>query len=106
MIVRTNRVQTIAATLVVICMAASVMSLRAIEQQRPQATLQEVLYLRSAKTVKRLFLGFDGLAASIYWTRTVQYFGSKHHEHSTRFDLLPPLLDLTTSLDPHLVVAY
>ncbi len=95
------------ATLVLaICMAGSVISLREMEQLRPQATLEEMLYLRSPKTAKRIFLGFTGLAASIYWTRTVQYFGSKHHEHAMRYDLLPQLLDLTTSLDPHLTVAY
>ena len=27
-------------------------------------------------------LGYDGLLADIYWTRAVQYFGSKHHEGS------------------------
>ncbi len=99
-------VRSTAAILLLLCATGSIVSLRAIDRLRPQATLEEVLYLRSPKAVKRLFLGFTGLAASIYWTKTVQYFGSKHHEHAMRFDLLPPLLDLTTSLDPHLLVAY
>ena len=51
-------------------------------------------------------LGYDGLLADIYWTRAVQYFGSKHHEGSRNFDLLAPLLEITTTLDPHLLVAY
>ena len=51
-------------------------------------------------------LGYDGLLADIYWTRAVQYFGSKHHEGSHNFDLLAPLLEIVTTLDPHLLVAY
>jgi hypothetical protein len=51
-------------------------------------------------------LGYDGLLADIYWTRAVQYFGSKHHEGSHHFDQLAPLLEITAILDPHLLVAY
>ena len=51
-------------------------------------------------------LGYDGLLADIYWTRAVQYFGTKHHEGSQSFNLLAPLLEITTTLDPHLLVAY
>ncbi|MFI5106590.1 MAG: tetratricopeptide repeat protein, partial [Terriglobales bacterium] len=36
----------------------------------------------------------------------VQYFGNKHLKHSEHYDLLYPLLDITTDLDPQLVVAY
>ncbi len=73
---------------------------------RPQATLQEVLYIHSAKTVRYLSLGYTGLAACIYWTRAVQYFGSNHLENALRYDLLKPLLTLATDLDPQLQVAY
>jgi hypothetical protein len=51
-------------------------------------------------------LGYNGLLADIYWTRAVQYFGNKHLRHSMRYDLLDPLLDITTDLDPKLIVAY
>jgi tetratricopeptide (TPR) repeat protein len=71
-----------------------------------QQTLDEVLYLPSGKTVKRMSLGYSSLLADIYWTRAVQYFGARHGEHATRYDLLSPLLDITTDLDPHLLVAY
>jgi len=64
------------------------------------------LFIRSGKVLKALSLGFNGLAADIYWTRVVQYFGSQSLAHSKRFDLLGPLLFLTTDLDPHLIVAY
>jgi tetratricopeptide (TPR) repeat protein len=72
---------------------------------RSGATLQEVLYI-SPQALKRLSLGYDGLLADIYWTRAVQYFGSQHFAGSHHFDLLAPLLEITTALDPHLTVAY
>jgi hypothetical protein len=36
----------------------------------------------------------------------VQYFGDKLTRGSEHFDLLAPLLEITTTLDPHLLVAY
>ena len=80
--------------------------LRRVDQLRPQATLDEVLFLSSPKVIKRASLGYDGLMACIYWTRAVQYFGSRHRYYAASYDLLAPLLEITTHLDPHLVVAY
>ena len=54
----------------------------------------------------KLSLGYEGLLADIYWTRVVQYFGGKRLAHSTEFKLLGPLLQITTDLDPHLLIAY
>jgi hypothetical protein len=71
-----------------------------------EVTLEEVLYMPSSKAVKRLSLGYSSLVADIYWTRAVQYFGDKMNKRSTRYDLLYPLLDITTDLDPHMIVAY
>ncbi|HEY7514519.1 MAG TPA: hypothetical protein VIC87_08575 [Vicinamibacteria bacterium] len=68
---------------------------------------QEVLYLWSGTQVKRMVPGFEGLAASIYWLRTVQYFGGQRlFARDKRFELLEPLIDITTTLDPRLEVAY
>src|SRR5581483_1793122 len=47
-----------------------------------------------------------GLMADIYWTRAVQYFGGKHRAGAEEYKLLGPLLEITTALDPHLVIAY
>jgi tetratricopeptide (TPR) repeat protein len=80
--------------------------LRKAEQTRPQPNLEDVLYIPSAKTLKRMSLGYNGLLADIYWTRAVQYFGWKHKQHAPDYKLLYPLLDITTQLDPHLIVAY
>lgn len=92
--------------MLVVCLGASIVLLRRIDAVRGNAALQEVLYIPSPKTLKRLSMGYDGLLADIYWTRAVQYFGGKHHERSTEYQLLAPLLDITTTLDPHLIVAY
>jgi hypothetical protein len=68
---------------------------------------QEVLYLWSGAHVKRMAPGFEGLAASIYWLRTVQYFGGQRlFARDKRFELLEPLIDITTTLDPRLEMAY
>jgi hypothetical protein len=101
-----RRITAIFAVLLVVCLAASVMLLRRLDQIRSNATLEEVLYISSPKALQKLSLGYDGLLADIYWTRAVQYFGNKHHEGARRYDLLAPLLEITTTLDPHLLVAY
>ncbi|MGI9104084.1 MAG: hypothetical protein ACR2IF_16715 [Terriglobales bacterium] len=90
----------------VLCLAGAILLLRRVDQLRSGATLEEVLYIPSPKALKRMSLGYDGLMADIYWTRAVQYFGSKHAAQSKQYKLLAPLLDITTELDPHLIVAY
>lgn len=96
----------IAGLLLIFFLALSVSILHYVDTIRNRATLEEVLYISSPKTLKRLSLGYDGLLADIYWTRVVQYFGSKHFQGADRYDLLAPLLEITTVLDPHLTVAY
>jgi len=65
----------------------------------------EVL-LRSPKLVKAMSLEYAPLLADIYWTRVVQYYGNKHLRGQANLELLWPLLDITTTLDPNLVIAY
>jgi tetratricopeptide (TPR) repeat protein len=96
----------IAATCLVLSLGASSFVLHRVDQLRPQATLDEVLFLSSPKVIKRASLGYDGLMACIYWTRAVQYFGFRHHNDAVSYNLLAPLLEITTNLDPHLTVAY
>lgn len=66
------------------------------------------LYLQSGVTARQLVLTFRGLAADVYWIRTIQHFGGDLGSGRVvgRFELLEPLLDLTTSLDPQFVAAY
>jgi hypothetical protein len=68
---------------------------------------EEVLYLWSGEQVRRLFPGFETLAADVYWLRTVQYFGGERlFARQKRFELLQPLVDIATTLDPRLEIAY
>ncbi len=101
-----NRVTVTAMLVLVTSMALSVLTLRSVDRVRGESTLQEVLYIPSASTLKHLSLGYDGLLADLYWTRVVQYFGGKHHIKAKQYELLKPLLQITTTLDPHLTVAY
>ncbi len=103
-----NPTVTVVAAIVLLTLGAgSVLALREAEAARgKEATLEEVVYLPSGTTLKRISLGYSGLLADIYWTRAVQYFGAKFHNPTKRLDLLYPLLDITTDLDPHLIPAY
>jgi hypothetical protein len=67
---------------------------------------RDELVLRSGKLIKAMSLEYAPLMADIYWTRVVQYYGDKRARHDPNFELLWPLLDLTTTLDPNLLVAY
>jgi tetratricopeptide (TPR) repeat protein len=104
---KTRRKTTIVASAcLILSLAATSLVLHRTDQLRPQGTLDEVLFLSSPKVIRRASLGYDGLMACIYWTRAVQYFGYRHHYFATSYNLLAPLLEITTRLDPHLVVAY
>jgi hypothetical protein len=73
---------------------------------RSTASQKEELLLPSGPLLKKLSMGYDSLLADIYWTRTVQYYGERVGERHANFDLLWPLLDVTTTLDPHMIAAY
>jgi tetratricopeptide (TPR) repeat protein len=92
--------------LAALMMVASVSSLVRVTQLREHSTLADVLFIPSAKALKRMSLGYNGLLADIYWTRAVQYFGGHHITSAKEYDLLDPLLDITVSLDPKLEPAY
>jgi hypothetical protein len=74
--------------------------LAAVHQERDD------LVLRSGKLLNALSLEYRVFMADVYWTRVVQYYGGKLVREDANFELLPSLLDLTTTLDPHLLVAY
>lgn len=101
-----RKVTVVAGFALIASLALSVFTLQKIDVIREGSTLQDVLYIPSANTVKRLSLGYTGLMADLYWTRAVQYFGGKHKAKSQEYKLLQPLLEITTTLDPHLLVAY
>jgi tetratricopeptide (TPR) repeat protein len=101
-----RKITWIAAAALIASLAASSFVLHRVDQQRPQATLDEVLFLSSPTVIKRASLGYNGLMACIYWTRAVQYFGNRQHYYAARYRLLAPLLEITTHLDPQLIIAY
>jgi len=67
---------------------------------------QDEVLVRSPKLMKMATLEYGTLAADIYWTRAVQYYGSKRLGQDTNLDSLWPLLDVATTLDPNLIPAY
>jgi hypothetical protein len=71
-----------------------------LRQEKPE------LLLSSGPMLKKLSLGYDSLLADVYWTRAIQYFGRRTRKPGANFDLLAPLLDITTTLDPKLLIAY
>jgi hypothetical protein len=83
----------------------------------------EALYLRSGTAARRLAGAYASVAADLYWIRAIQYYGAtKLRLKATataapapppmiaaptdEYQLLYPLLDLTTSLDPRFNIAY
>jgi tetratricopeptide (TPR) repeat protein len=66
------------------------------------------LYFTSGETVGRLALSFKSLLADVYWIRAIQYFAATRLKEQPieGEDLLYPLLDVTTTLDPAFNIAY
>ena len=66
------------------------------------------MYVRSGAVLGRMALSFDALLADVYWIRALQHYGgTKHGDDSAKnYDLLYPLLDITTTLDPRFRIAY
>ena len=67
-----------------------------------------MLYLPSPAVVSRLVLSYDALAADVYWMRAIQHFGGTRRAQggAKKYELLYPLLNLATALDPKFNVAY
>jgi len=90
---------------------------RWIDEIAPRPVIsEEALYLSSGKTIKKMSLGLEALAADVYWIRTVQYFGRKVIDSGRplssavskdlSMDLLAPMLDIVVTLDPKHIPAY
>jgi tetratricopeptide (TPR) repeat protein len=70
---------------------------------------ERMLYVRSGPAMQRIALSYDALAADVYWIRAVQHFGGDRLADAPgrrKYELLHPLLDLATSLDPYFNIAY
>lgn len=69
---------------------------------------ERMLYVRSGEALKRIWLEFDALGADTYWIRAIQHYGGDRltGERTRKYELLYPLLDITTTLDPYFNIAY
>jgi hypothetical protein len=79
------------------------------EHRYPEAQVTDrFLYLSSPTVMAKAALSYDAVLADLYWVRAIQHYGGDrlHPDAARRYDLLYPLLDLTTSLDPGFTVAY
>ena len=108
--------------ILIVCLLGTVVLSHGLSQNRrdlANSSGEEQLYL-NGRSVRRMSLAFNGLAADWYWMRSLQYVGRKvvkyEDEHGGQFDLinlsmldlrlLPSLLDVTTTLDPQFIPAY
>jgi hypothetical protein len=75
---------------------------------RPFEPRGSTLWLRPGPAVKRMALGYETVAADVYWMRAVVYYGGQRLGDGSRqtYDLLYPMLDMVTTLDPRFTVAY
>jgi hypothetical protein len=98
-------------SLAVVAFAAAVSLQIARDRWYPRDDLdtEQILYVRSGSALKRIALSFDALAADVYWIRAIQNYGGDRlsgPKARTKYLLLYPLLDLTTTLDPYFNIAY
>jgi hypothetical protein len=105
-----SAVRSVAAGLmVVVLILAAAATLTARDRWYPRSTTEtRELYVTSGDTVGRLALGFDGVLADIYWIRAIQHYGRDRRSltYAGRYELLHPLIDITTTLDPHFATAF
>jgi tetratricopeptide (TPR) repeat protein len=83
------------------------------------AVNEDTLYMTSGPALRRMTIGYEALAADLYWIRAIQYYGGLKRRFDTsavaldpgavvpdEYRLLYPPLDLTTTLDPRFNIAY
>jgi hypothetical protein len=103
--------RTLAVTAAVAALMASAVGLQIVRDRHfsPAArTAKRMLHVPSGRALARLALSFDALAADLYWIRTIQHYGGDRlsDRGASRYELLQPLLDITTTLDPRFTIAY
>lgn len=93
--------------LLLLIAAVAAIQLRIEEELGEYRATEEILYIESGELLKKALVGFENLAADLYWLRTVQYFGGQRLRVTDKnFDLLEPLLNITIDLDPNFKIAY
>ena len=100
---------TIIAAVVCLAVAVGIQVLRDRSYTRQDVETEQLLYVRSPQALDRIVLGFDALAADVYWIRAIQHYGGERLTPNTsgrKYELLYPLLDIATTLDPYFNIAY
>ena len=97
-------------TPVIALLVTLVVILQQVGERRYEAYQPETreLYIRSGTMLERMALSFDALLADVYWIRAIQHYGGGKlsDEADRNYELLYPLLDITTTLDPRFSIAY
>lgn len=98
----------IVAAIVCLTMAIAVQYTRDRAYPRNDPDTRKLLYIQSPEALKRIALGYDALLADVYWIRAIQHYGGDRLDRggARRYELLYPLLDIATSLDPFFNIAY
>src|SRR4051812_24466073 len=105
---------TVAAVLV---LGALSVWLQAARDRAPLAPSDDAIVYLSQRTAGRVVFTHRLLAADFYWIRAVQYFGGQRRTaregqagpgdgRRPSFNLLYPMLDIATTLDPRFNIAY
>jgi hypothetical protein len=97
----------LSAVAVLYALSLGVQAMRGEDTPRTAAG-RSMLYVRSGSFLAKASLSYRALLADVYWIRAIQHFGSTRlsRDPNKNYDLLFPLLDITTSLDPRFSIAY
>src|SRR5688572_27770407 len=98
------------APVLLVLLMASAIGLQALRERGGELPVgpDSLLYVRSSATLQRLALSYDSIVADVYWIRAIQVYGNTRLGRTAdrSYDLLYPLLELATTLDPYFDVAY
>ena len=98
------------APVLLVALMASAIGLQALRERGGELPVgpDSPLYVQSPATLQRLALSYDSIVADVYWIRAIQVYGNTRLGRTAdrSYDLLYPLLELATALDPYFDVAY
>jgi hypothetical protein len=105
---RSGRILAVAAVVALLGAAIALQVARDRLYPREGESVERILYVRSGAALRRIALEFDALLSDVYWIRAIQHYGGDRlaGDRTRKYQLLHPLLDLTTTLDPYFTIAY
>jgi len=106
----TQREQTIGFSVALAAMLAVAVTLQVVRDRAFAFARVEkqVLYVSKPEVMRRVALSYDSVLADVYWIRALQHYGGERQKPAAErdYELLYPLLDLATTLDPGFTVGY